>query len=310
MVTKNRIDVITMARCSLCGQEDLVFTCPYCNSVYCTDHRLPEGHGCPGIHLVQDRAKRRVSDSLDGSYLESEDEGKRQQRQQTSRRRPKRRKRRFSAQERKDLAISALLVTLVSISLQAGGILRAFTVVPQMILSGFWWVIAIIAGSLLLAYFVHEFAHKFVAQHYNMWAEFRMTTSGYYLSLVAILFGIPIFGTGVVYTSGADSLEKDGKVNAAGPLSNFCLAALFTVLSIFLPLAGFGLSFYVYFILQIGVSLNAMLGLFNMIPIQPFDGGTIFKWNRAIWVLMAISLLLLLLFGYFVMPSIYMMFPA
>jgi len=259
---------------------------------------------------VQDRAKRRVVDSLEGSDYEIGEPSRRKQEQQRSRRlRPKRR-RRFSNQERRDLAISAILVTLVSISLQSGGILGAFTVVPALILSGFWWVLAIIAGSLLLAYFVHEFAHKFVAQHYNMWAEFRMTTSGYYLSLVAILFGIPIFGTGVVFTSGSESLDKNGKVNAAGPLSNFALAALFAVLSIFLPLAGYGLSFEVYLILQIGVNLNAMLGLFNMIPFQPFDGGTIIKWNRVIWLLMAISLLLLLLFGYLVMPSIYMMFPA
>ncbi len=310
MKTKNRIDEITMARCSLCGQEDLVFTCPYCNSVYCSDHRLPEGHGCPGIHLVKDRAKRRVSDSLDGSDYEIVEEAPRQQRQQVTRRRPIRRKSRFSAQEKKDLVISALLVILVSISLQAGGILGAFTYVPSLILSGYWWVIAIIAGSLLLAYFVHEFSHKFVAQHYNMWAEFRMVMAGYYLSLVAILFGIPIFGTGVVYTGGTESLEKEGKVNAAGPLSNFCLAALFTLLSIFLPLAGIGLTMEVGYILQIGVSLNAMLGLFNMIPIQPFDGGTIIKWNRMIWALMAVSLLLLLLFGYLVLPLIIDMFPA
>ncbi|MHA1909027.1 MAG: AN1-type zinc finger domain-containing protein, partial [Candidatus Thorarchaeota archaeon] len=289
-----------MAHCSLCGNEDLCFTCPYCNGVYCADHRLPEGHGCPGIHLAKDRAKRRVTDSLEGSDYEPGDEVLTQRRQQSTRRRSRRKKSRFSAQERRDLAISAILVTLVSLSLQSNGILGVFTRIPALIFAGFWWVPAIIAGSLLLAYFVHEFAHKFVAQHYNMWAEFRMTTSGYYLSVVAILFGIPIFGTGVVFTSGTESLEKDGKVNAAGPLSNFILAASFVILALFIPLLSGGLSFEIYLILQIGVNLNAMLGLFNMIPFQPFDGGTIVKWNRMVWLLMAVCLLLLLLFGYLV----------
>ena len=299
-----------MAHCSLCGNEDLCFTCPYCNGVYCSDHRLPEGHGCPGIHLVKDKAKRRVADSLDYSYTEPSKETRTYDRQQTSRKKPKRKRSRFSAQERKDLAISAILVTLVSISLQSNGIIGAFSVVPALVLTGFWWLLVILAGSLLLAYFVHEFAHKFVAQHYNMWAEFRMTTSGYYLSLVAILFGIPIFGTGVVFTSGTESLEKDGKVNAAGPMSNFVLAAIFAIVSLIIPLAGFGLTQPVYFIIQIGISLNAMLGLFNMIPFQPFDGGTIIKWDRRIWALLAVCLLLLLLFGYLVLPSIYIMFPV
>jgi len=278
--------------------------------VYCVDHRLPEGHGCPGIHLAKEKAKRRVSDSLEGSDYEPGEDVIIQEKKRTTQKQRRRRYRRFSAQERRDLTISAILVILVSLSLQAGGIIQVFTAIPQLILGGYWWVPAIVAGSLLLAYFIHEFSHKFVAQHYNMWAEFRMTTSGYYLSIIAILFAIPIFGTGVVFTSGADSLEKDGKVNAAGPLSNFILAAIFASLSLFIPILTGGISFYIYWILQIGVNLNAMLGLFNLIPFQPFDGGTIIKWNRAIWILMVVCLLLLLLFGYFVLPSIYQMFPA
>jgi Zn-dependent protease len=278
--------------------------------VYCADHRLPEGHGCPGIHLAKDRAKRRVSDSLDGSDYEPGDEVIVERKQQPTRRRSRRKRSRFSAQERRDLSISAVLVILVSLSLQSGGILGIFTSLPAIILSVFWWIPAVVAGSLLLAYFAHEFAHKFMAQRYNMWAEFRMTTSGYYLSIVAILFAIPIFGTGVVFTSGAESLEKDGKVNAAGPMSNFLLAAIFASLSLFIPIAGFRIPGEIFYIFYIGVTLNSMLGLFNMIPFQPFDGGTIVKWNRMIWLLMVVCLLLLLLFGFFVMPSIPFMFPA
>ncbi|MHA1863011.1 MAG: AN1-type zinc finger domain-containing protein, partial [Candidatus Thorarchaeota archaeon] len=49
-----------MTTCTLCGKEDLGFTCPYCKGVFCGDHRLPEGHGCPAMHRVREDAKKKV----------------------------------------------------------------------------------------------------------------------------------------------------------------------------------------------------------------------------------------------------------
>ncbi|MFW9909570.1 MAG: AN1-type zinc finger domain-containing protein [Candidatus Thorarchaeota archaeon] len=305
-----------MVRCSLCGQDDLGFTCPYCNGVYCTDHRLPEGHGCPGIHLAKERAKRKVQDSLTVDEYEPDEDVLVEQRQEVPRRqRARRRKSRFSNQEKRDLTISAILVILVSISLQSNyigvpGIISAFQALIFLVAIGYWWVPLATVSSLLLAYFVHEMAHKFTAQHYGMWAEFRMTTSGYYLSAIAILFSIPIFGTGVVFTSGADSLEKDGKTNVAGPLSNLIIAVAFALLSILLTISGLGIAPPVYFIFQTGIILNAILGAFNMIPFQPFDGGTVVKWSRELWAVLTAALIIMIIFGYFTLPMIYSMFST
>lgn len=305
-----------MAKCSLCGNEDLCFTCPYCNGVYCTDHRLPESHGCPALHLAQERAKRKVSDSLDmDSYEASDDLFERREKEKKLRQRKRPRRKRFSEQEKKDLSISIVLVILVSISLQsrlAGGslipIIDAFGAIIYLFSIGYGWVPIAYIGIFLTAYLVHEFAHKFTAQSFGMWAEFRMTMQGYYLSAIAILFAIPIFGTGTVFTSGGKSMDEEGKVNVAGPLSNFIFASCLVILSIIIPLAGIPFSLPIYFVLQGGTALNSFLGLFNMIPLQPFDGGTVIKWNRVIWALLAISLLFTLLFSYLVMPSLYLIF--
>jgi len=65
-------------------------------------------------------------------------------------------------------------------------------------------------------------------------------------------------------------------VAAAGPLSNFLLAAIFAipyriVLETGLP-DGFGI---VFTILNIIVFYDIVLGFFNLIPVSPLDGGTI-----------------------------------
>lgn len=39
-----------MARCHFCGRaESLPFTCKFCGEKFCSDHRLPENHQCPGL---------------------------------------------------------------------------------------------------------------------------------------------------------------------------------------------------------------------------------------------------------------------
>ncbi|MHA1480199.1 MAG: AN1-type zinc finger domain-containing protein [Candidatus Thorarchaeota archaeon] len=299
-----------MANCSLCGQEDLCFTCPYCNGVFCSEHRLPEGHGCAGMHLAKDAARRKISDSFSGSY-ETDDDFFVERKKQTQKK-PKRQRRgkRFSEKEIKELVISSILVILVGISLLSQFAYGGFGIVSGVlafigfIMSEYWWVPVTIIVIFWGTYMVHEMAHKFTAQHYGMWSEFRMTTQGYYLSAIAILFSIPIFGTGVVYTSGAKSMEEDGKVNLAGPFSNFIIAAVLATIVIYMPIVGISLDFRLLFAIRYGVILNAMIGLFNMIPFQPFDGGTVRAWNPRIWAIQTIALVTLVIFGYFVMPII------
>lgn len=42
-------------RCDYCGKyEMLPFNCKFCGGTYCTNHRLPEYHNCPGLRMVRE----------------------------------------------------------------------------------------------------------------------------------------------------------------------------------------------------------------------------------------------------------------
>ena len=307
--TRQLHGVSIMVNCSLCGTEDLAFTCPYCNCVFCADHKLPESHGCPAIQKARDHAKRKVADSFSGQYTEEEVRWPVHER--SSRRRTIRRptsRARFSSTEKRDLLIASILVMLVGISMMGyqRGIFYAIPQLIYLVSAGLWWYPALTIGIFLVSFMAHEMAHKFVAQHYGQWSEFRMTQQGYILSALAILMSFPIFGTGVVATSRAKNLEEDAKVNMAGPLTNLILAAGIAI-GMLLVVAAVGVPVdyptrLMCSILRNGLMLNAMLGAFNMIPIQPFDGATVIRWNKPVWAALLVALLALFLFGFFVVP--------
>ncbi len=297
-----------MTTCSLCGKEDLCFICPYCKGVYCGDHRLPEGHGCPAMHQVREDAKRKASRSVESDEYEDNQTWSHVIPRRNQKRRPVRRSRkRFSSTEIRDLLIACILVSLVAISNmgQFGGIVIALQRFAYYILSPYWWVPVGMILIFLFSFIGHELAHKFTAQHYGMWSEFRMTPMGYYLSAIAIVFSIPIFGTGTVYTSGTSNREHDAKANLAGPLSNFIFASALVMVAIFAigSLSGPALGNLI-FLVQYGILINAVLGLFNMIPIQPFDGATIKDWSVPVWITLTIALISMLIISYVVLPII------
>lgn len=253
------------------------------------------------MHRVREDARRRVSDSLGG---QEQDENIIQPVQKPRKRKRRgSRRRRFSSTEIRDLIIASILVILVGISIFGNslGILSAINTVIFFINIGLGWLVIGTIGIFLASFMAHEMAHKFVAQHYGMWSEFRMTSMGYYLSAMAILFSLPIFGTGVVYTSGTTNTEHNGKSNLAGPLTNFVIAAALAIISILMSVIGVPL-FPLGILLRYGVQLNAFLGLFNMIPIQPFDGATVRHWNNRVWIALTIGLLFMLILGYVMYP--------
>lgn len=250
---------------------------------------------------MKEDAKRKVSGSLiptNGDFNQTRSQAKRKKR-------PTRR-RRFSSTEKRDLSIATILVALVGVSLlgRPSGIFRALDlIVNQYLPSGLWWLLVGIVAIFVSTFIVHELAHKFVAQYYGMWSEFRMFQTGYFLSAMAILFSIPIFGTGVVYTSGAKNLEEEGKSNLAGPFSNF-LMALIILGAVLLAELAVGVGPYVLILATYGIEINAFIGLFNMIPIQPFDGATVRSWSTSVWIFMTALLVLVLLLAYFFVPLI------
>jgi Zn-dependent protease len=136
-------------------------------------------------------------------------------------------------------------------------------------------LILVTVGS---GFIFHELAHKYVAIRYGAYAEYRSWTLGLVLAIgMAILFGFVFAAPGAVYIYGRNlTKEQNGRIAIAGPATNAVLAIGFIALAFFEPsLAGLA---------KTGASVNAFLGLFNLIPIFPLDGSKVLAWSRGAWM--------------------------
>ncbi len=153
------------------------------------------------------------------------------------------------------------------------------------------------------AFVCHELAHKFVAQRYGCWAEFRLWTWGLVLALIMafisalsgswIIFAAPgavyivpmVRRVGWNFDFGARSY---GLISLMGPLINILLAVLFS------PLRDLG--GILTLIGLLGYSINLWLAMFNMLPFPPLDGYKVFMWNRVVWAVITIPLIAMIFF--------------
>ena len=147
------------------------------------------------------------------------------------------------------------------------------------------------AASLVFVglFLLHEIAHKLVAQHYGLWAEFRLTLFGALITLLSIISPFKIVSPGAVMIAGNAGKERVGKTAIAGPLVNIVLSSVSFALT-FAPLGPF-LLVAVY-----SAFFNAFIAVFNLIPMGMLDGLKILHWNRLIWsVAIVLSLALLII---------------
>jgi len=134
-----------------------------------------------------------------------------------------------------------------------------------------------------LGFIFHELAHKFVAQKYGYWAEFRLSPMGL---VMAVLFAVATGGrlifaapgaTYIIPKSGHFGNEEQNResaiVSVVGPLTNIVLA-----LGFFLLPGSFAI------LRQVGFSINLWLAAFNMLPFGGLDGQKVFGWSRMLWV--------------------------
>lgn len=182
----------------------------------------------------------------------------------------------FSARETRDLVIAWLALgvafTLFLLVTASGGV----SPVGLLDLVGTGLFVELLVLSLLTAgvgFLLHELAHKVVAIRFGQAAEFRADYTMLGLALAAALVGFLFAAPGAVYHAGRITKRESAGIALAGPLTNVALAGLF--LPVFL-LADGGFLFRAG---QLGVTLNAVLAGFNMIPFGPLDGRKVLDWS-------------------------------
>ncbi|MEC7686762.1 MAG: site-2 protease family protein [Candidatus Thermoplasmatota archaeon] len=134
-------------------------------------------------------------------------------------------------------------------------------------------------GAVMTGFLLHELAHKWMAQQYGCWAEYRGNRNGLLFALLMSSFGFLLAAPGAVMVSGRITERQNGIIAAVGPISNIIIALTAFPIYIFTV----GLESPVSLIGELArfiVIINLILGGFNMIPIQPLDGSKIIVWSK------------------------------
>lgn len=178
----------------------------------------------------------------------------------------------------------------------------AILIASGQLLNTFFLLALLVAGITCgIGFLLHELAHRVVARTYGAEAHFVANNPWLLISIVVAFFGWFIAAPGAVWHRGYLTPRQSGLIALAGPATNYALALLFMVGFYVIPpdlwminnrLSGVELT------MRVGYSINAWLGLFNMIPAGPFDGAKVLAWDwRVFGAAAAVGVLLVFVIG-------------
>jgi len=135
-------------------------------------------------------------------------------------------------------------------------------------------------AAVLTGFLLHELAHKWMAQQYGCWAEYRGNKNGLYFALaISAFLGVLLAAPGAVMVSGRVTDRQNGIIAAVGPITNIVIAMV--VLPVYILTNSMeGQITILNELARFIVLINLILAGFNMIPIQPLDGSKVIVWNK------------------------------
>jgi hypothetical protein len=146
--------------------------------------------------------------------------------------------------------------------------------------------IYIVMGGVALA--AHEIAHWYLNRKYHATTEVQIWGLGtVIMALTAWLFGSVFAQPTLTLVYSENPLDKKslGLIMLSGPALSLVIA--FACLCL-IPFGGIWKTAG-----TIGFSINLLTAVFDMLPITPCDGKVVYAWDRLIWGIVAIPLLLL-----------------
>ena len=189
----------------------------------------------------------------------------------------------FSPEEIRDL-IKAWVAISLAVAIAILGIEQLSILGLPLLIRAF----AIYSLTVGVSFLAHEIlGHKFIAQRYHLFAEFRADDLLLLLAILLSFTGFVFAAPGAVVIGGVTRTNTYGKVAAAGPLVNILLALAFG----FLAKAGVTLALplydnYAIDLVSAAFQFNAWLAFFNLLPLGILDGAKVMAWNKKVWLIL------------------------
>jgi len=199
----------------------------------------------------------------------------------------------FSVGEVRDL-IKAWIAISLAFAIATLGFGQISTLGLPLLIRAF----AIYSLTVGVAFIAHEvLGHKFLAQRFHLFAEFRADDFFLILSILLSFTGFVFAAPGAVVIGGVTRIDTYGKVAAGGAVVNIFLALAFSFLSnagvsLVLPLYGGN----AIDLVSTSYQINSWLALFNLLPLGILDGTKVLAWDRKVWAVL-ITVSALLVFG-------------
>ncbi len=304
------------------ADEVILFYCPYCKGSFCPSHKDSIAHNCKAF-AQQTGTTRPTSQSSTSqtptpqdvmrafAYQVSRAVGA-QQSQTRTQAPPMDEKARKKFIEKKLTERGDLF----SFGNEIIDILFGFALI--VLVFGFFryattqeWTGFVVSGILVATAFLpHELGHKFEAMRRGQFARYILWVRGMMFTLITLIFGIGLIVPGFVaiVPLTRQMNKKDlGIIALAGPATNVVIGLVSLILGLLthfaiIPFSGLFSDPNIF--IQIA-QFNALIALFNCIPIWQLDGAKIIKWNKVIFFVLVLANIAIAVPTFILNPSLF-----